>query len=193
MNKQNLQNTLGATETIGQWGVGQSHDFVLTNLDTPWIAELLEELNENFDPASATFSQQTPSLEVSINVLRRMTPAFGNHLVVRGSLKTTYLTQCVRCLVNMTDELESDFVACFTEQGDVENPLLHDTDMTVVNGEEMELHFHQNQKVDFKEFIHEQLYLHLNQLPLHDPDCKGLDQGTGMNLNEFDKEIRPSL
>ncbi|MCK5073686.1 MAG: DUF177 domain-containing protein [Bacteriovoracaceae bacterium] len=149
-----------------------------------WLAKILEELQDHTDPeGDVSHPSETSFLEAKLKLLKKKSNALKDHLIIRGTVNTSYHTQCVRCLAPARETLKVDFSACFLHHSFKQQEEYHDITDIFCDGELMELYFYNKNAVDLYEYIHEQIFLNVNQRPLHNTDCKGLCPICGFNLN----------
>lgn len=145
---------------------------VLFDLDqeTDWVKEFLLEMNEN-----ATF--KTPAellnetfLSISGEYVKKNRQDMGEYLIVKGMIKASYATECVRTLKPMTVEIEVPLKICFVDESLATTELFNEMDETFVENDVFELYFYNKRTVEFAEMIHEQIFLNYNQYPILDAE-----------------------
>ncbi len=72
----------------------------------------------------------------------------------------------------MKVDLDIPFKIAFIDQGQSETELFKDIDETYVDGEVYEIYFYDNRTIEFKDMVHEQIFLHVDQYPILDADSK---------------------
>ncbi len=140
------------------------------NKETSWIGELLTELNENAENKLPEEYFEDSFINVDLNVTKRFKGSLGEFLIVSGSLTTEYYTQCVRTLEDMKDSLEVEFKTCLIDMKFEQAEEFADQTEIFEDNDVHELYFFEKNKVDIKEMIHEQIFLHINQYPTKDGD-----------------------
>lgn len=154
------------------------------NINTTWTKEILNEIEGDF------FDDQLPKdegkLTADLRVKRLVNNIYGEHLIVRGSAHVRYYAACVRCLEASLQEADSEFCVAFIHSRYENDPEYGEISHILADGEEAELYFHDKGKANLKELLHEQIYMNLEPLPLHDENCKGLCAQCGTNLNKED-------
>lgn len=161
-------------------------DFECTvnSIDTAWTREILNEIEGDFH------DEQLPTgegnLTAHFKVKRLVNNIYGEHLVIRGQAHVRYYAACVRCLEASQQEADAEFCAAFIHSRYEKDPEYGEVSHIFVDSEEAELYFHDKGKANIKELLHEQLYMNLEPLPLHDENCKGLCPQCGVNLNKED-------
>ena len=125
-----------------------------------------------------------PSFSLNISFKHKADRHYGNHLLIKSHFKGHYTVSCVRCLKTMRRPLNFSFQGIFLSESKKGLSEYKDTLGLWIEGEEYELYFQEKGKVYLKNFIYEQLTTNLDPFPLHAPDCLGLCQICGVNLNE---------
>lgn len=151
------------------------------NTDINWIKELIVEVMDELGTSSED-ATNAPKLEVDLLIKRKMSTLLKDHLVIKGIITGEFHAPCIRCLEDTFQEVEGKFSSCFVNSVLEKQPEFEDTSH-VYDQEELELYFHEKGKVNLKELIHEQLFLLVEPLPLHDENCLGLCQVCGINKN----------
>jgi uncharacterized protein len=148
---------------------------------TEWLNGIYDEVEEHTDREDPEYSKG--SLTVKFEIKRRSEKPFGDHLLMHGSLKADFHYPCVRCLKLTKQSLSEDFGASFLHDHMETLPEFEEADDIFAEGRDFDLYFHTKGKIDVAEAIHEQLFIHVDAFPLHDPDCKGLCSQCGTDLN----------
>lgn len=168
--------------TLSKLGQNQRLYFDVTE-KTPWGRELLEELNELHDQEIHVAPPAGNSLHAELELERKHSTKLGDYLLLHVDMNARYLTSCIRCLIPMEESLQVSFDACAINKEYANEPEHKDQATIYLDDRERELYFFENNQVDIKEIMHEQIFLAKNPLPIHSPDCKGLCQICGTNLN----------
>lgn len=142
------------------------------NKTTDWVGEILNELNENATDKTPEAYFENTMLDIFGEMTKKDKPDMGEFLLLKGHIEATYETECVRTLKPMRMDLDIPFKVCFIDETLAETELFKDMDETWVENEVYELYFYTKRTVDFKEMIHEQIFLHYNQYPILDADSK---------------------
>ncbi len=140
--------------------------------DTDWVKEMLFELNENATDKSPEEWLKETSLVVFGEMTKKNKVDLGEFLIVKGTIEATYATECVRTLKPMKVDLDVSFKIAFIDKVLAETELFKDIDETYVDGEVYEIYFYDDRTIDFKDMIHEQIFLHVDQYPILDADSK---------------------
>ncbi|MCK5883981.1 MAG: DUF177 domain-containing protein [Bacteriovoracaceae bacterium] len=175
---------LPQTVKITKLPIDDGHVYDLTSTN-PWIEELLSELmvsGMETDPDG--IPQWDSHVHVNLSFTRKHNHTYRDHLIVKGNIVGAYQTHCVRCLKPMLSEFNHIFEACFIPDMFEKTPEYQDATHIYAGDSELELYFHSKGIIDFKELIHEHLFLTVDEFPLHDEECKGLCFTCGINLNE---------
>jgi uncharacterized protein len=99
-------------------------------------------------------------------------PEMGEYLLVKGTIEATYATECVRTLKPMKVDLDVPFKVCFIDQSMAETELFKDLDETYVDNEVYEIYFYDKRTINFRDMIHEQIFLHVDPYPILDANSK---------------------
>jgi len=133
-----------------------------------WVKALLIELNEKAENKTpADFLEET-SIQLTMEIEKLFKKEYGEYLLVKATVTTDYVTQCVRTLSDMGEHFELDMSACFLI-GHLETDEAFIEQMEIFEKDEIyELYFYKKGMADIAEMIHEQIYLNLNQYPISD-------------------------
>lgn len=101
----------------------------------------------------------------------------GDHIKVKGTIKTMVSLRCVRCLENFEMEVDSNFDVILFPVNLVEVNSLHLSD------EDMEYVFFEDEKIDLDKILIEQINFFIPYNPLCNENCKGLCPICGVDLN----------
>ena len=164
------KNTKG-TLTIPKFPIDSAQEYSLTK-EQPWIKDILLELNENADTKLPEEYLEDSFIDAEIKIEKKFKQAYGEYIILTGTVKTEYFTQCVRTLNEMKDNLEVEFKACYLDNVYEENEELQDQVDIYMDGDVYELYFYEKKMADIKLLIHEQIYLNYNQYPISDHDAE---------------------
>jgi len=180
MKKPILEN-LDPVIKIGEYSFDESVSYDLDE-NSSWVSNLLEELEEGLERPEGT--QKNSKIFCYLTLKRKSGKPFGDHLLVRGELKASYETPCVRCLVPTPLTVNISFQCCFVPASLEKEPEFHELDEIFTENEEYDLYFYDKNKVDIYEMVHENLFMNIDHFPLHNKSCLGLCTECGHNLNE---------
>lgn len=172
---QNDLNRLEAKVNLTKYAPNQVVKFKL-NQSQDWVRELLKELNENATARAEDDYLGETNLEIELELKKIHNSSYGPVLLSRGKISAHYVTECVRTLEEMTQDLECEFQLCFIDavhEGDKE---LEDQIDIFIDNQMHDLHFYELNRADLKEAIHEVIFLNINQYPVSSYD-KPLDYG----------------
>jgi len=146
---------------------------VLFDLDkeTEWVKEFLLEMNETATNKSPTDLLNETFLTISGEYVKKNRQDMGEYLLVKGLIKASYATECVRTLKPMTVEIEVPLKICFVDESLATTELFNEMDETFVDNDVYELYFYNKRTVEFGEMIHEQIFLNYDQYPILDAEC----------------------
>jgi len=151
------------------------------NENCSWVSELYKELEENTDTEDTGYKKG--KIKVDMQLKRKSGKPFGDHLLVRGSLRAEYTAACIRCLGPTPQQVEADFQCSFINSRFEKDPEFEELDSIFTEDEEFDLYFYDKGNIDLAEMVHEYLFMNIDHLPLHDPNCLGLCHECGQNLN----------
>ena len=102
----------------------------------------------------------------------------GTTAVVRGSIATTLLLRCVRCLEDFNHPLTAAFhySLCPAEETDLPPEM-------EIHREDFDVYYYGGTVIDLAPLIIEQIVLHVPSYPLCQDSCGGICQRCGANLN----------
>jgi uncharacterized metal-binding protein YceD (DUF177 family) len=146
---------------------------------TDWVRDFLIEMNENAtDKTQEEYLAET-SLFISGEMEKKNKPDLGEYLLVRGNIESDYVTECVRTLKPMTMQLDFPFKVIFIDESMASTELFADIDETYVDNDVYQIYYYSKRVVEFKEMLHEQIFLNYEQYPILDADSKieGVDSG----------------
>lgn len=146
-----------------------------------WVSKLYQELEENTDKEDSGYKKG--KIEVDMQLKRKSAKPFGDHLLVRGFLKTDYTAGCIRCLSSTPQEVTANFQCAFVNSRFEKDPEFEELDSIFTENEEFDLYFYDKGNVNIAEMVHEYLFMNIDHFPLHDSNCRGLCQECGQNLN----------
>lgn len=146
------------------------------NKSQDWVRALLVELNEKGQAKSSDEFLELTTLEMDISITKMFKPEYGEYILMKASIYTAFVTQCVRTLEDMDDSLSLDIKICLLN-GATQKDESQNEELEIFEQNDMfELYFYTKGAADIAEVIHEQIYLHINQFPIKDSDSP-LDWG----------------
>jgi len=103
-----------------------------------------------------------------------------DEVVITGSFEVEAIVACARCLAPFNLSVANRFTSIYRYRP---TDLKEDAQ---VKDEELDLSYldPEQQEMDLKEIVWEQILLNLPMKPLHHSDCKGLCPGCGIDKNE---------
>ena len=158
------------------------HTYELSDQDTPWLAELLEEVCD-YDRDDQQYIDHPVKLEATLDIKRDINPRLKEYLLVKAEVHCHYYTSCTRCLMPSYEEISFEFDLCFLNSLFEQDKDYEDEDSILVGNEQYELYFYKKQNIEFKETLREQLLMQLVPYSVHDRECKGLCPVCGINRN----------
>jgi uncharacterized metal-binding protein YceD (DUF177 family) len=144
-------------------------EYELNNEKTPWVNDLLVELEEHNDN-DIEYAQAAMTIKAQIT--RKTNNFLKDHLIVKSQLQAKFHLPCGRCLYPLAQELELSVNAAFLHESMEKMPEYAETTTVFADGQEMELYFFRKGMADIKEFLHEQIYIEVEPFPRCQGECK---------------------
>lgn len=163
-----IQTHLDPTVIVNKYALDVTEEYELDK-STSWLNELLVELEEENDDEA-----EFPPAEMSLTakITRKTNSHLKDHLLIFAQLKAHFHLPCGRCLYPLPQELDLALSAAFLHESQEKLPEYAEATTIYANGQEMELYFFHKGVADIKEFIHEQIYMEVDQFPRCDDECK---------------------
>lgn len=168
---------------VGKLSSGKIYEFKVDQY-TPWLKELLEELNEDVRMGFISPSSQG-SINCEGSYYKKIRPEYGEYAVVKAKLFAKFYTNCVSTGKVMLDEINVDFEACFLGQSFKNDPDYKDEIEFYIDNSTMDLFFLDHNQLDLKEVLHE--YLYLNKDPYPRIDKKNTKEETELEAEETEE------
>ena len=156
----------------------QPEEFQLDQ-NCPSIQNLLDELEANLEERD----RGNGSLHLNLTVELRSDSHYGDYLLFQGNIQSAYYSPCVRCLVPARCTLDIDFSSCFLSHHYEDTEEYRDVTTLYIGGREREVYFYEKGVANLQETLHENIFINVNPLPLHDPNCRGICSTCRVNLN----------
>lgn len=131
-----------------------------------WVEKLLRELNEKADTNSPEENLAQTRLDISLELKKQFKSQYGEYLLIKGTVEALYLTQCIRSLEEMEEQLHIEFNVAFLHARFEQDETLQEELEIIENTEVYELYFFKKGHVDLFETLHEVIYLNFNQYPV---------------------------
>lgn len=150
-------------KNLAQWGINID-DIPAEGLLVEF--EALRELNEDLkiiQPFAGYLKLQKRGVEVEI----------------KGHLKGSLEMICDRCLESFEFSINKDFEVLL-----IPRKTLDFEEEKELTSDELEVSFYENSFISYSEILHEEILLSLPFRKLCQPDCKGICQICGTNLNQ---------
>ncbi len=103
---------------------------------------------------------------------------------VSGFFKTAVELPCSRCLTAFTFRLQRDFTMRYARGEDIAADRFGDEPEIELTAEQIGLSYYEDDEINFKDVVQEQIVLALPFKPLCREDCKGLCPHCGTDLNQ---------
>lgn len=134
----------------------------------PWVANLLAELTEDVGDEIAMIGEENITLVMDFSFEKKRHIHYGEILIVRGQLHSSFPTSCSRTGAIILDKLSADVNACFIHESlkkTADDPMEEEIDVSI--GEELfDLYFYAPRGAPINEMAHEYIYLNKNPYPL---------------------------
>lgn len=159
---------IDATIALIKLAANNRYEFTLDQ-STDWVAEILAELNEH---AEKGIDLSPTSLTITGEIEKKDKSDMGEYLLVEGTIEAHYSTECVRTLKPMNMDLVVPFKICFVDEALQNTEMFEDQDEVWTDNEMYQLYFFTKRTVQFRDMIHEQLFMNYEQYPILDADSK---------------------
>ena len=156
----------------------QPEEFELDQ-NCPSVQNLLNELEANLEKED----RGQGALHIQLTLERRSDFHYGDYLLFQGNIQGFYYAPCVRCLIPARCTLDVDFSSCFLSHHHQDSKEYRDVTTLYLGGCEREVYFYHKETANLQETLHENIFINVDPLPLHDPNCRGICPICGVNLN----------
>ncbi len=167
---------------LNELQINSQEEISINDNQSSWLQGILTKAHETFEENLAIL-EKTPSLLVNLKFTRKVNPTYGEHILAEGQISGHVLTNCIKCLIPMTLDIEVPFNVCFLDESLEKTPEYENLISIFYDGQDRDLYYYNKNIIPFDNLISEQLHLNICQYPLHSEDCKGLDPVSGKNLN----------
>lgn len=99
-------------------------------------------------------------------------------IIVSGSIRAAARVDCTRCLEPVDLSMDLPFEAAYVHAEDFASDRENE-----VSGEDLDIDVLESEELDIAEIVREQLLLEMPEQVFCSPDCKGLCDRCGVNLN----------
>lgn len=145
-------------------------DYELSEQNTPWVQELLTELEEEL-PKEDTPEIAKATMQIEAQITRKTNNYLNDHLIVKAHLHANFHLPCGRCLFPLPQEMDLNLAAAFLHESQEKKPEYAESTTVFADGQEMELYFFRKGVADVKEFIHEQIFIEVTPFPRCEGEC----------------------
>jgi len=129
------------------------------------------------------FGIDQPDCSLSRNVdVAGFLEKISNDVFFKGKIRTTFHVVCSRCLKACTSDVEAEVTAHFVAQEEDRTPKAE----CELKQSDIDVEYYNEDRIDLKQPIHDQILLALPSVNFCQPDCKGLCPNCGTNLNDSD-------
>lgn len=133
---------------------------------TPWLSELLAELEEDVDDDFDQEVRKRPSyLKLDALLEKRHTGTYGDFFLLTGEVEGLFNTYCVSTGASIKDPIHASIRAIFLESHlekelelEEETELFHDDS-------EFDLYYYDKRRIDLKAAVNEYLFLNKDPYP----------------------------
>ncbi len=130
--------------------------------------------------------ETAPRLKEPINGSCELTLLAGGRVRVRGEVKTKLIEACSRCLSQFSRFIEKSFDLVYAPDPTVAvGPEIN------LNYDDLEVGFYRGDRIDLSTVVTESILIDLPMKLICSPDCKGLCDQCGTNLNQSDCGCQP--
>jgi uncharacterized protein len=142
--------------------------------DFAWLSEAL----------AGSQARPTPGAELAI---RLRASAYSGNVFLRGEMRTRLLLVCSRCAEEWLEPMEFPFQLVLAPAKE-ERCEEEEVELTK---DDLEFTYYQGEVIDLDDVLREAVILQIPDYPLCRPDCKGLCQRCGQDLNRGVCACRP--
>lgn len=164
-----VNNHLEPQVYVNKYSFDIIEDYELNEKNTPWVQELLTELEEELEDEKE-ISKATMAIEAQIT--RKTNNYLNDHLIVKAHLHANFHLPCGRCLAPLAQEMDLNLAAAFLHESQEKKPEYAESTTVFADGQEMELYFYRKGVADIKEFLHEQIFIEVVPFPRCEGECK---------------------
>lgn len=157
-----INTKMGPKVLLTQYAHDVIHEYELNEGNTPWLFEILKELEEDLSPEE---SYPLGFFHLSLTLCRKKNPLLGEHLIVKSRIESKYHLPCGLTLAPVPQHMQHSVNAVFIHDSQKKFPEYEEATSIFVDGEEMELYFYHKGEADINEFIHEQVFLEVPPFP----------------------------
>lgn len=148
-----------------------------------WVAKMLKELNEKAEAKSIEAYFDETDISIELQITKKFKQPLGEYFLIKGHVKSHYVTQCVRTLKDMPESVELDLKAGFIDSIHRESEMYLDQTEAFLDDDMYELYYHEKGFANIYDMLHEQIYLNVNQYPILDTESS-LDWGIEVNTTK---------
>ncbi len=162
-----IQKKLPAIMNLKEMSVDVEDQYNVS-LETPWVKDLLNELEEDNDGET---SQMESRLAITLKIALRSPKYYGDYVTIKSHIQCNYSTPCIRCLALTNQSIDVSVNGVFLHESFSTKEEYQELSSYFIENEEMELYYHKKGQVDVKEFIHEQIYIEKEAFPKCQGQC----------------------
>lgn len=163
------ENTLEPKVNLTKLAPDRTYKYELSQTQD-WVRDLLMELNEKATSRNPEDYLGETDLTIKLQLKKTNSATFGPVLLIKGKIEADFVTECVRTLDEMKDQVEAEFKAAFIENIYAEEEEYADQDELFIDNDVFELHYYELNKADIREMLHEAIFLNVNPYPVSDYD-----------------------
>lgn len=142
------------------------------NIDTPWVLGIFNELLEDIEKKDLFSLENRGSLSFNGTFKRKKNQIFGDHLIIKGTINCSYPTYNSTSGELFFDKINCE-VLCGVVDKEVGDEYSNPETMTIFIGDtDYDYYESENDRFNFKEIIHEYLFLNKDPYPALDLDLE---------------------
>lgn len=167
---QNVETSLEPKVNLTKLASDQTYKYEL-NQSQDWVRELLAELNEKCNSRNPEDYLGETDIKITLELKKVNNATFGPVLLAKGKVEAEFMTECVRTLDEMKDQVEAEFKAAFIENVFADDEEFAEQDELFIDNEVHELHYYELNRANIQEMLHEEIYLNINPYPVSDHEA----------------------
>lgn len=145
-------------------------------------------LDQTVEASLLDFGDRDCRLESAVRVQGRLAAVDEGAYRLHGRLSTMVGLDCVRCLEPLTIDLREELDLVYLPQAS--NLAQADEEDRGLSADEMAVAFYQDEQIDLRHMVWEQIELALPMKPLCKENCRGLCPSCGVNRNDSHCECK---
>jgi len=135
----------------------------------PWLNKILDELNEDADDTDREKFSDSLEIYFKGEFLLKNNGKLGDYVLLDGSLFASFVTLCVSTGTVMNDVVDCSLSIVFIDDVLKDKLGLEEETDFFIDNEERDLYYYDNNKIDIRSTLHENVFLHKNPYPKLEP------------------------